>query len=85
MSLFESIKSLFWQLPLLSDSEKEEIFYYVKGKIKGEAKGIHSDDVLGKYVTDLLATQDLSNSFSIDYPRKPLIKLQEDDPKLIAC
>lgn len=84
MPLFESLKSLFWQLPLLSDAEKQEIFYYLKGKIKGEAKGIHSDDVLGQYVQELLATQDLSNSFSIDYPRKPLIKLQDDDPKLIA-
>ena len=84
MPLFESLKSLFWQLPLLSDAEKQEIFYYIKGKIKGEAKGIHSDDVLGQYVQNLLATQDLSNSFSIDYPRKPLIKLQDDDPKLIA-
>lgn len=84
MPLFESLKSLFWQLPLLSDSEEQEIFYYLKGKIKGEAKGVHSDDVLGRYIKELLATQDLSNSFSIDYPKKPLIKLQKDDPKLIA-
>lgn len=84
MSLFESIKSLFWQIPLLSDSEKQEIFYYLKGKIKGEAKGVDSDDVLGRYIKELLATQDLSNSFSIDYPKKLLIKLQKDDPKLIA-
>lgn len=40
--------------------------------------------MLGQYVQNLLATQDLSNSFSIDYPTKPLIKLQDDDPKLIA-
>ena len=36
MPLFESLKSLFWQLPLLSDAEKQGIFYYLKGKIKGE-------------------------------------------------
>lgn len=38
MPLFESLKSLFWQLPLLSDAEKQGIFYYLKGKIKGETK-----------------------------------------------
>lgn len=32
MPLFESLKSLFWQLPLLSDAEKQEIFYYIKWK-----------------------------------------------------
>jgi hypothetical protein len=30
MPLFESLKSLFWQLPLLSDSEKQEIFLLSK-------------------------------------------------------
>lgn len=84
MSLFESLKSFFWQLPLLSDSKKEEVFFYLKGKIKGETKGVFSEDILGRYVAELLATQDFSNSFSIDYPRNSRIELKEDDPKLIA-
>ena len=75
MSLFESLKSFFWQLPLLSDSKKEEVFFYLKGKIKGETKGVFSEDILGRYVAELLATQDFSNSFSIDYPRNSRIEL----------
>ena len=48
MPLFESLKSLFWQLPLLSDAEKQGIFYYLKGKIKGGKNKIWADAVLSK-------------------------------------
>lgn len=84
MDLFDKTKEFFWKFPFLSESKKQKIFYYVKGKVRGEVSGIHSDDILGQYVSLLLDTQSLNNSFSINYPTEPQIQLHEDDPKLIA-
>ncbi len=84
MGLFEKTKEIFWKLPFPSESEKQKIFYYVKGKVRGEVSGIHSDDILSRYISLLLDTQNLNNSFSVDYPTEPQIQLNKDDPKLIA-
>lgn len=83
MSLFNELKDIYWRLPF-SDKKKEELFYFFKGKFKGKSKGTYDDYILKQYIKNLLQQQDLSNSFSIEYPKDPLISLEKNDPKLIA-
>ncbi len=84
MSLWERAKNWYWNMPGLSDKEKEAFFYFVKGKIRGQQQGERGSGIYGEYVEELLAKQSLSNAFSIDYPREPQIERQAGDPKLLA-
>lgn len=83
LSLFSELKEIYWKLPF-PDKNKEKLFYYLKGKFKGEVKSTQNYESLKRYVEELLRQQDLNNSFSINYPKDSLIKLEENDPKLIA-
>ncbi len=84
MSLWERAKGWYWNMPGMSDSQKEAFFYFLKGKVKGQQQGQTASGIYGAYVKELLEKQELSNAFSIDYPRTPQIERQPGDPKLLA-
>lgn len=81
----EKLKNIFWKLPL-SDKKKASIYFMLRGNLKDEASARRGKRIglFEEYARDILSLQDLDNSFSINYPKEPLIKLQHDDPKLIA-
>lgn len=81
----DNLKDFFWKLPI-SDQKKASVYFALRGHLKDEAiaQRSHREGLFEEYVDSLLAVQDLDNSFSINYPKKNLIKLQLQDPKLIA-
>lgn len=83
MGFLNILKDVFWRLPI-SDKEKENMYFFLKGRIKGRMQGDFDANTLKQYVEELLEQQNLSNSFSINYPTKKFISLNENDPKLIA-
>ena len=50
MSLWEKAKDLYWNMPGLSDKEKEAFFYFLKGKLKGQQQGEKGTGIYGEYV-----------------------------------
>ncbi len=84
MSLFEKAKDLYWALPGISTEQKEKIFYFLKGRVKGEYKGTENIAVYHEYVKKIIETQWLNNTFSIKHPRQFLINRTKEDPKLLA-
>lgn len=81
----QHIKNIFWNLPI-ADNCKEKVFYTMKWALKSEVvsrRGKRGEWLIN-YVDDILALQDLNNSFSIEYPRESQITIKGDDPKLIA-
>lgn len=81
----EKLKELFWRLPI-SEKKKVRLYFSLRGNLKDEAvahrgkrEGLYED-----YINNILALQYFDNSFSINYPKSPMISLQKDDPKLIA-
>lgn len=49
MDVLEKAKDYFWSLPGLTDRQKEQIFSYIKGKIRGEVKGQRDTGIYGQY------------------------------------
>ena len=84
MRVPENLKELYWSSPLLSDQQKEKLFFFLRGYFKGKHKDTKNQDDLKKYINNILEGQYLSNSFSICYPKGPKLKLYDKDPKLIA-
>ncbi len=81
----DNLKDSFWNLPL-SEQRKEKLYYILKESFKSDAierKG-QRNGLLEEYINQVLILQDLTNTFSIQYPREPQIQLEHDDPKLIA-
>lgn len=81
----DKLKNFFWKLPL-SDKTKSSIYFALRGNLKDEASARRGErkGLFEEYAEEILSLQDLDNSFSINYPKEPLITLQPDDPKLIA-
>ncbi len=81
----EKAKEKFWGLPI-PDNLKGKLYFALRSNLKDEASGKKGtrDNLLGEYVSALLAQQDLNNSFSINYPKEAFIKWEKEDPKLIA-
>lgn len=81
----EKLRDFYWTIPLPA-KQKEDLYYFLRGRFKSgaRAKKSNRNSVLKRYISDLLAQQEYNNSFSIDYPSKSLITLQDGDPKLIA-
>lgn len=85
MTVFEKIKEAYWRIPFVPDAVKEKLFYTIRAAVKGKvANQAGGDECIRQYLDDLLANQDLNNSFSIEYPKTPKIELREEDPKLLA-
>lgn len=84
MTLKKNVKNLFWNIPVFSGSQKESIYYLLKGLIKGKQSRSNNKELMQKYIDDLLSIQDLNNDFSRNCPVKPQIKIKKEDPKLIA-
>lgn len=81
--LWIGLKNLWWESPL-PDSVKQDIFYAIRGKVKGRDVQDQSEDTFIRYAEQVLSNQFLDNSFSIDYPKPPFFDLKKDDPKFIA-
>lgn len=81
----EKLKELFWRLPI-SEKRKESLYFSLRGNLKDEAVAHRGkrEDLYEDYINNILALQYFDNSFSINYPKSPMISLQKDDPKLIA-
>lgn len=71
MEFLNILKDVFWRLPI-SDKEKENMYFFLKGRIKGRMQGDFDANTLKQYVEELLEQQNLSNSFSINYPTKKI-------------
>ncbi len=84
MSLFEQLRDIYWKNHILTEEQKEKFFYAVRGMVRGKTTGNMDESISRAYIKELLAKQDLSNAFSIDYPRTPQIERQPGDPKLLA-
>lgn len=84
MNTFEKIKELYWNNPLMSEKQKEKLFYSIKGLVRGKVKTQIDDGISKKYIDEILSIQMFNNTFSINHPTKPLIKLNNEDPKLLA-
>lgn len=81
----EKILDIFWNSKLLSESNKEKIFYKIKNIVKGknEIEKISEKDV-EEYIKNILKLSYLNNSFSINWPTYKTKFLKEDDVKLFA-
>ena len=84
MSLWDKTKELYWNNPLIGDKQKEEIFYAIRGIVKGRKRQESNKSTLESYIKSIIENQKLNNSFSINFPRQELVNLGKLDPKLIA-
>ena len=71
-------------MPFVPQTVKETFFFFVRSHVRGYKKGTQDADIFRRYAKECLASQGLDNTFSIDYPKKPVISWEEGDPKLIA-
>ena len=83
MQEWENMKNMFWKLPL-PEYRKQRIYNFLRVIARGKVNGAKEHSIFQTYVEELLEKQNLNNGFSVNYPTKPLIKLTDDDPKLIA-
>ena len=80
------LKEVFWKFPLLSEQEKEKVYYSIKAAVRSEKVSVNQferTDVLEKYVQQILGSpifQDIhfKNITSTPYKRQP------GDSKIIA-
>ena len=80
------LKEAFWKFPLLSEQEKEKVYYSIKAAVRSEKVSVNQferTDVLEKYVQQILGSpifQDIhfKNITSTPYKRQP------GDSKIIA-
>lgn len=79
----EQLKKLLWNSPL-PDSIKEKIYYTYRGARHGSNKGSKDIRTLSAYKNQILENQFYDNTFSINYPKPPFLKLEKSDPKFIA-
>lgn len=84
MNIWEIAKQYYWNNKILDDENKERFFYCIRDLFQNHNKNNLNNNILENFIKDILENQNLNNSFSIDYPRKPLINLEFEDPKLIA-
>lgn len=86
MNMYEKLKNLYWKNNILSETQKEELFYYLRNKIKGKNKieKLNIENGIGEYIQNILNNQTYDNLFSIDYPLYSQKILGLDDPKIIA-
>ena len=86
MTIFEKLKSVYWRNTILSERQKEQLFYYLRNKIKDKStiNKIEDNSKLNEYVQYILNNQKLNNLFSIKYPEYEKQFLKSSDPKLIA-
>lgn len=88
MDIIEYLKRKYWELPILNEKQKDEIFYSIRGCLKGRFQTTINENINSCYVTDyiqqILNIQNLNNDFSINYPVKCEKFLKNNDIKLIA-
>ena len=84
MSLFNWLKDIYWKNSFLSEEQKEKIFYMIRGVVRGKTTQNADENTNRAYIKELLANQDLSNSFSVNYPKGPQIEREAGDPKILA-
>lgn len=80
----KKIMNYFWKSTLLSDDNKEKIYYYIRGLVYGKQYNTKNNEITMRYIEDILSTQMLNNAFSIDYPKYKKIPFENDDVKLLA-
>ena len=68
----------------MSNNFKDKFFYFIKGIVRKKAQGSVGNGAEAEYVKQILDSQKLNNSFSCDHPTKPLIEIQDNDPKILA-
>lgn len=81
----EKLLEIFWNNKLLSENNKEKVFYKIKNIIQGKNKieKISEDDE-EEYIKNVLKLSYLNNSFSVNWPTKNNKFLKEKDVKLFA-
>lgn len=81
--IFEKAKELYWNNSFMSSEDKEKIFYYIRGKVKGKVtKKVKGDELSNEYISNILEKQ---------LPSKEYEELEEEgdffeknNPKIIA-
>ena len=85
MNKFDILKNIFWKNKILSEDEKERIFYILKSIVKGKITNAkNNDEVLNQYIEQILNISSFNNSFSIDYSIKDEMNYKDNMPKLLA-
>lgn len=85
MNKFDILKNIFWKNKILSEDEKERIFYILKSIVKGKITNAkNNDEVLNQYIEQILNISSFNNSFSIDYSIKDEMDYKDNMPKLLA-
>ena len=86
MALPVWLKNLFWDFPVLSEKDKERVFYYVKGIVRSENVKISSDDrtqILERYVSQILENPTYQDPDFQEITKVPYQR-ETGDPKVIA-
>ena len=82
--LFERIKELFWKNNILSNKQKEIIFYYLKSKVRGKiTKHELLDKELNLYIKQILTIQNYKNDKYVDLAKDCYIR-EKNDAKILA-
>lgn len=85
MSKIDILKDVFWKNKILSENEKEKVFYFVKSIVQGKTRGISNDGKsIYKYIEQILKISTLDNSFSRDSAIENKINYRNNMPKLLA-
>lgn len=84
MNLWNLVKESFWKLPFISEKKKDDFYYFIRALVRGQSRGTKSTEAIYQYAKQVLDNQLLNNSFSVDFPKKPVITLTDADVKLIA-
>ena len=84
MSLLEKVKELYWNNFFMEDELKEEIFYKIRGFVRGKKTYKTNIDVLEDYIHGIIESQKLNILSFRDFPARSLVSLNNNDPKLIA-
>ena len=61
MSKIDILKDVFWKNKILSENEKEKVFYFVKSIVQGKTRGISND---GKSLKVVLLAPDGMHSLN---------------------
>lgn len=81
MKFLNKIEQKFWNFPIMNEKQKETLFYFVRGILKGKQ---NKSCNVNEYIKQILEIQNYNNDFSINYPQKRNIFLNKTDPKLLA-
>ena len=81
--IFEKAKELYWNNSFMSSEDKEKIFYYIRGKVKGKVtKKVKGDELSNEYISNILEKQLPSKEY--EELEEEVDFFEKNNPKIIA-